>query len=193
MKYGAKMLQWAPFAETDPESADALPKYGTPVNLGALNRVSESPTFSEAKGNGDNALKVYVSEFVEATLAVEVTELSNANAAALTGATIAEDTGKDLQFGAEDNAPYGGLSFYINKALDDGTKVYQGVFYPKVKATMQGEEYTTKGQTITLTNSRLQFKSAPCKAGPWKILSDNLATEAAAAAWVNEKVKKAET
>ena len=59
MKYGAKMLQWAPFAQSDPEPAGALPKYGTPVNLGALNKVTDSPTFNEAKGYGDNALKVH--------------------------------------------------------------------------------------------------------------------------------------
>lgn len=189
MKYGAKMLQWAPFAKTNPEPEDSLPNYGTPVNLGALNKVSDSPSFNEAKGYGDNALKVYVNEFKESDVSVEVLELSNENASAISGASIDTEGGKDLHFNMEDNAPYGGLGFYINKALDNGSKVYQGVFYPKVKAAMQGEEYSTKGDSITLANSKLKFTASACNTGDWKILSDNLSTEKEAADWVNGKVK----
>ena len=40
MQYGAKMIQWAPFAANDPETVSAPPKLGTPANLGALNKVT---------------------------------------------------------------------------------------------------------------------------------------------------------
>ena len=142
MKYGAKMAQWAPFAATNPEPASALPNYGEPINLGSLNKVTDSPSFNEGKGYGDNA-------------------------------------------------PYGGLGFYITKMLDGNVRKHQGVFYPKVKATMQGEEYATKGESITLSNSKLHFVAAPCNTGDWKILSEDMDSETAAAAWVNGKVKKA--
>ena len=37
MEYGAKMIQWAPFASSNPEPDSSVPHFGTPVNLGALN------------------------------------------------------------------------------------------------------------------------------------------------------------
>lgn len=183
MKYGAKRLQWGKITA---EEANSMPTYAAAVNLGALNRVADTPSFNEAKGYGDNALKVHVNEFREAGLDVEVTELSNENAATLLGASI-EAEGQDLKFGTEDNAPYGGIGFYINKMLDDNTKVYQGIFYPRVKAAMQGEEYSTKGENIALSNSRLRFTATACNTGDWKILSPNFETEAAASEWVDSK------
>lgn len=191
MKYGAKMAQWAPFAATNPEPASALPNYGEPINLGSLNKVTDSPSFNEGKGYGDNALKVYVSEFKECSIDMEVTELANSAASAVLGATLDSDDAADLHFGSSDNAPYGGLGFYITKMLDGNVRKHQGVFYPKVKATMQGEEYATKGESITLANSKLHFVAAPCNTGDWKILSEDMDSETAAAAWVNGKVKKA--
>ena len=191
MQYGAKMLQWAPFAESDPEPAGALPKYGTPMNLGALNKVTDSPTFNETKGYGDNALKVHVVEFKEAGIDVEVNELANAAASALFGATLEAEEGQDLHFGAEDNPPYGGLAFYINKMLEGNVKVYQGLYYPKVKASVQGAEYSTKGESITLTNSKIHFLASACNSGDWQIKSKDFTTEAEAVSWVNEKIKAA--
>ena len=189
MKYGAKKLQWAPFATSDPEPAGALPKYGTPMNLGALNKVTDSPTYNEAKGYGDNALKVYVTEFKECGIDVEVNELANAAASAISGATLEAEDGQDLHFGAEDNPPYGGLAFYINKMLEGNVKVYQGIYYPKVKASVQGEEYSTKGESITLANSKIRFLASACNSGDWKILSKDFETETEAASWVDEKIK----
>lgn len=189
MKYGAKMLQWAPFAETNAEPADALPNYGTPLNLGELNKVSDSPAFVEGEAYGDNALGRYVSEFQKVPIDVEILDITNAAASKVLGATLEETDDKNLIFGANDNAPYGCLGFYVNELLKGNRKVYRGIFYPKVKATMQGEEYTTKGSSITLTNSKLRFVGVACNDGSWKIQSDDLATEAEAVAWVNKMVK----
>ena len=189
MKYGAKMAQWAPFATSDPEPAGALPKDGTPMNLGALNKVTESPTYNEAKGYGDNALKVHVTEFKEALIDAEVNDLTNTVASAIFGATLEDETGQSLHFGAEDNPPYGGLAFYINKLLDGNVKTYQGIYYPKLKASIQGEEYSTKGESITLSNSKIRFLASTCNSGDWKIMSKDFTSEAEAASWVNEQIK----
>ena len=137
-QYGAKMLQWAPFAATNPEPADSLPNYGTPMNLGALQSVAETLNFSEGEARGDDVRKIYIKEFVDGSLAVGVLELANATASAITGATIdSTQNAKDIHFSANDNAPYGCLGFYISCMKDDGTKYYKGIFYPKVKASMK--------------------------------------------------------
>lgn len=191
MKYGAKMLQWAPFAAENAEPAGALPNYGTPINLGELNKVTDNPVFNEAKAFGNNALARYVAEFKEVSIDVEILDMTNTHAAAVLGASIPEGEGQDLHFGAEDNPPYGGLGFYVNELLPGNKKAYKGVFYPKVKATMQGAEYSTKGDSITLTGCKLHFLGAICSNGDWKLESDYFDTEAEAAEWVNNKVKAA--
>ena len=101
--------------------------------------------------------------------------------AAIVGATVAESG--DLSFGAEDAPPYGGYAFYINKMLDNGNKVYQGVYYPKTKAVIQGDEYSTKGDSITLASSKLQMMASACNSGEWKVMSKDFTSEAEADAW----------
>lgn len=186
MKYGAKGILWAPFAAENPEPDNALPNYGTAVTLGSLNKLTDSPSFNEAKGYGDNAQQVYVNEFKENPIDIEVTSLPVATAAAVVGASV-EETSRDSHFNTEDNAPYGGLAFHVNKMLDGNRKVYQGVFYPKVKASMQGEEYNTKGDNITLANDKLHFLGTAANNGDWKITSDEFQSEAEAKAWVTAR------
>lgn len=187
-KYGAKYIQFAPFSATSPdESADAFPKYGDPVNLGALNKLTDNPTLNEAKAYGDNATQEHALEFKECPIDIEVTELPMAAAQVVLGNETNEDN--DQHFKSEDNAPYGGLAFYCNKLINNAKK-YQGIYYPKVKAQVQGEEYNTKGDSISFANDKLHFLAVTAKNGEWKVKSALLDSESAAKAWVDGKVKK---
>ena len=185
MKYGAKKLMWAPFAAENAEPENARPSYGAARNLGELNRVSDSPSFKEAKAYGDNGLARYVNEFKEVGVDVTILDMTHADASAVMGATLPEGENSALSFGAEDNAPYGGLAFYVNELLKGNVKKYKGIFYPKVKASMQGEEYSTKGDSITLTGKNLRFLGTACNSGEWKVESPYFATAAEAEAWVD--------
>lgn len=185
MDYGAKYIRWAPFAETNPEPDGQLPDYGEAVSLGSLNKVTETPAFNEAKGYGDNSLKVYVNKFKEATLAVEVTEIPRDAMSAVSGSEIETGEKKNMWFGDNDKPPYGGLSFYVNMLLDDGRDVCRGLFYPKVKAMLQGGEYNTNGDNITLSTGKLQFTASSCKLGKWRCYSVDFETEDEAKAWVD--------
>lgn len=191
--YGAKYLQWAPFAEISPDiDASAFPKYGTPMNLGPLVQVTDTITYAEAKNYGDNELQETASEFQELGLDAEITELPIDAAAAIYGATKTE--AGDLEFGDSDDAPWGGLAFYTNKQAKIGgvqKKFFQGVFYPKLKASRQGTTYTTKGQSITFSNGKIRFTGTVCAKGKFQVLSANLETEAAAKAWVDALIKAA--
>lgn len=191
-QYGAKMLQWAPFAATNPEPADALPNYGTPINLGALMSVGETLNFSEVEARADDARKIYIKEFVDGSLAVGVLELTNETASAVTGATLDTTEGaKDIHFSANDNPPYGGLGFYISCMKAGGEKYYKGIFYPKVKSSLDGRTYNTKQKTIVLDSPKLTFAVDACANGEYRIESEELSSETAAATWVNGKVKAA--
>lgn len=185
MEYGAKHIRWAPFAETDPEPDGKLPQYGTAVSLGSLNKVTDTPTFNEAKGYGDNALKVYVNKFKEATIAVEVTAIPRDVMSAVSGAEIEKGDKKNMWFGDNDKPPYGGMGFYVNMILDDNRDVCRGIFYPKVKAMLQGAEYNTNGENITLATGKLQFTASSCKIGKWRCYSVDFDTEDGASAWVD--------
>ena len=188
MKYGAKMLMWAPFGKENPEPENSLPSYGTAKQLGELNKVSDNPQYSQAKAYGDNGLARYVNEFKEVTVDVEILDMANETASEVMGAAIETGDDKDLIFNAEDNAPYGGLAFYISELLEDNVKRYKGIFYPKVKASMQGKEYTTKGESITLTGEKLHFLGSAAKNGDWKKESPYFSSEDEAAAWVKKKL-----
>ena len=185
-QYGAKMLQWAPFAASNPEPEDSLPNYGTPMNLGGLMSVAETLNFS------DDVRKIYIKEFTDGSLAVGILEMSNEVAHAITGATLdSSGSAKDIHFSASDNPPYGCLGFYTTNAKADGTKYYKGIFYPKVKASLDGRTYNTKQKTIVLNSPTLTFAVDAAANGEYRIESEELSTESAAKAWVNGKVKAA--
>lgn len=180
-KYGAKYIKFAPFSGNEPDAA--LPTYGASVGLSELVKVTDSPTYNTTKLPGDNKIVEDVTEFKEAGIDVEITELSNSVSAVVFGANNASD----LEFGTEDTAPYGGIAFYINKMIHN-VKYYQGVFYPKCKATVQGEEFATKGDNITLSGGKLKFASYAPNYGKWKIKSQDFTTEAQTKAWVDAKI-----
>ena len=192
-QYGAKMLQWAPFAATNPEPADALPNYGTPINLGELMSVAETLNFSEVEARADDVRKIYLREFTDGSLTVGILELSDTTAAAITGATIAADGDdpKDIAFGSNDTSPYGGMAFYTTNIKSSGAKYWKGIWYPKVKASINGRTYNTKKKTIVLDSPQLTFSVDACESGQYKIESGELSTEAAAKAWVSAKIKAA--
>lgn len=189
-RYGAKFPMFAPFAETNAESSSAYPTYGTAVTLAELVAFTDSPNFTDVKLYGDDRIVENVVEFKDGTADMEITELSNANALVVFGAsnpTGATANSTDVMFGAGDVAPYGGLAFYVAKLINN-VKTYQGIYYPKVKAIMQGATYNTKGDNITFTTDKLKFNLYAPSYDKWKVLSDNLSTETEAADWVKGKL-----
>ena len=87
----------------------------------------------------------------------------------------------------EDAAPYGGLGFVSCKMVS-GVRSYVGVYYPKVKAALQGEDYETKGENITFVNGKMKFKAARAANGKWKVISAGKTSPELAKAWVDQKL-----
>lgn len=187
--YGAKYIKFAPL-KTEP--TDAIPTYENAVQIAELQKLTDNPTYSEGKQYGDDRLVEYVSEFSEADVDVEVTDLDNKLQSTILGAALSGsgDT-EELAFGSSDKAPYGGLGAVICRMRND-VRSFQGILYTKVKASMQGEEFTTKGDGgITFTGGKLKFKATEPKYGKWKIKSAMFPTMEAAKAWVDEKLPSA--
>ena len=187
MDYGAKGLKWAPFAAEDAEPAGALPNYGASIDLGELIAVSDSPQFAEATASGDNAVNRTINRFTRNNVSAEVSEFSAEAAAAIFGAGIAADTrtgpAKNLHFNDADNPPYGGMAFYVTSREKGDVDKHYGVFYPKLKAVVQGKTYSTTGESITLNSDKANFTGLRCNSGDWKIVSELFDTEEEAADW----------
>ena len=184
MEYGAKNIR---IGKITAEPANAMPTYDKAMLLGELNQLADNPSFAEAKAAGDNnALARYIKQFTQATVDVTVLDITNEVASMVLGATIESgSTQKGLSFSGNDVAPYVGLGFYTSNLLAENVVRYKAIFYPRCKASMQGKTYDTKGDSITLSNSKLQFTASVCNKGArWKMESEFLETEAAAEAWL---------
>lgn len=184
MEYGAKNIR---IGKITAEPANAMPTYDKAMLLGELNQLADNPSFAEAKAAGDNnALARYIKQFTQATVDVTVLDITNEVASMVLGATIESgSTQKGLSFSGNDVAPYVGLGFYTTNLLAENVVRYKAIFYPRCKASMQGKNYDTKGDSITLSNSKLQFTASVCNKGArWKMESEFLETEAAAEAWL---------
>ena len=184
MEYGAKNIR---VGKITAEAANAMPTYDKAMLLGELNQLADNPSFAEAKAAGDNnALARYIKQFTQATVDVTVLDITNEVASMVLGAKIESgSTQKGLSFSGNDVAPYVGLGFYTTNLLAENVVRYKAIFYPRCKASMQGKTYDTKGDSITLSKSKLQFTASVCnKDARWKMESEFLETEAAAEAWL---------
>lgn len=186
-KYGAQYLQWAPIqSDADPTK---LPTYDSALNLGRLQKVTDSPNYMEAKAAGDDATREVVKEISDANVDVEILELLNEVAEKIFGAKIDEE--EDLHHKIDDNGPPGGMAFYSTRMIDK-QKRFKGIFYPCLQAAMVGEEYETKGGagggSISLTGGKLSFIATGTESRDWKIESKLFDKEADAKAWVDAKL-----
>ena len=184
-RYGAKYIRWAPFAEQNPEPAGAFPSYGTAIGLAEMQKVSDNPNFAEGTQYGDDGLQEYMNEFRDADVDIEVTDLPVDIEKPVLGVTHTAKTGSIVCVNVADTPPYGGVGF-VSCIIRKNVRKYQAIIYPKAKAAMQGDEYVTKGESLTLSGGKLKFKIAACETGDWKLKSTYQETEAAAKALVDD-------
>ena len=185
-RYGAKCLQFAPFSGVEPTSA--LPTYGAAVGMSELVNVNDNPEYNTAEQWGDDKLCLEVAEFKKSDVEVECTEISVSMYQGIYGAKQ-NSQNNDTEFGGDDTPPYGGLTFYsVNLNRTTKKKEYIGVFYPKLRGVMQGENYKSKGDSISIENGKVKFTAYEPNYGKWKILSPVFQNEADAKAWCDAKL-----
>lgn len=181
-KYGARYSRWAPWAK-DFEDTDAtkLPTCGKAVDIGQLNKVTESLNFSEGSLPGDDQIVLYEKTFKDGTLDVESVYMAVADAAAMLGAK--SDAKNGLAHGDDDIPPYGSYGC-ITHHLSKAKHYFQAIFYPKVKANPTAETYETRGDNINFATDKMNFhvESPACR--KYKIVKD-FETEAEAKAYID--------
>lgn len=152
--FGAEYIVFAEFdgAETTTEAVE----YGTVTNLGPLMTANLTLAEANAAIHGDNKAQEDVNDITGGDIAAELTDCSKENAAKILGATY-DATNKQVEYGDEDVAPWGGLG-YIKNIMRGGVVYYEPHFYAKVKASRTTDNATTKGDSLTFTSWPVNFK-----------------------------------
>lgn len=179
MRYGAKHAMWAPFLGDEPETG--MPKYGPAVSLGGVNESNDTLNFAEASAYADNAQKIKIKEFANGTIASKMLHLLFSIGSQILG-TDADDA-EGRSYGEDDSAPYGGYGFFCSRMDANKKRYHEVVFYPKVQGSVEGSNYKTKEDQITLEYDSLAFDILCPNCGKYKI-EKRFTTEAAAIAYL---------
>ncbi len=183
--FGAKYPYFCPVAE-EPEGA--LPTYkGDPVRIGRLIKADLTVTLASGKLFADDELAENVDEFVSGSIAVEIDDMEDEVASMVYGAEVKEKT---VHYNVKDDPPVGGFG-YVKKLMRRKKTLYKGYFYPLVKAALGNDTAQTKTDSITFGTNATTFTVFACENGDWR-LTEELATEAEAAAWLKAQFKTAE-
>jgi len=186
-QFGAKKPRWAP-VQTQPDGT--LPTYDAAkkIVLGRLVKADLSPKIATGELYADDGLAERIDEFSSGSLVLGTDDLTDANAAAIYGATLDADS-KELSNGVSDTPPYGGVTYY-KTIIRNGERIYKGVYLPLVKAAVGNDSAATKGSSITFGTTDNAFTVFKCNSGKWRIQKEFTGTgaEAACDAWCADKL-----
>ena len=186
-QYGAKRPRWAPVA-TQPDASLPTYTYSDVVTIGKLVKADLTVTNASGELYADDALAERVDMFASGSLALETDDLTDANAAAIYGASLDADS-SELTNKDSDNAPYGGIAYY-KVLMRNGAKVYKGVFLPLVKAAVGNDSSPTKGNAITFGTTATSFTIFRCNSAAWRLTKEFTgdSAEADCIAWCDTKL-----
>lgn len=174
------------YAKVTAETDTALPTYGTPSAFSEFIKVTENLQKAETQFYSDDAMSENVSEFKYCELTYDNKGLSDSVIGDIYGVNVDSSTG-EVTYGGDDTPPYIGFGFY-RSLMDNGVKYYEGIFYPKVKASLVGAAYETRGENVNLSGDSTSMIAYQCKdtKKTWKI-TDMFATAAEAENWIKKK------
>lgn len=179
---GATMPMWAHVKE---DTTGKLPTYETSIDFSEFVKVTENLNVAETQYYSNDALSENVSEFKYCELTYDNKGLTNELIVAILGATKGSDD--EIIYGGDNAPPMGGFGFY-RTIMDKGVKYYEGIFYPKVKASLGNSTYDTKGDGVTLAGDSTKLIAYQCtdEQKTWKV-TKMFGTDTEALAWVKGK------
>lgn len=181
--FGAKYPYFNPAAE-EPEGK--LPVYTKPepVRIGRLVKADLTVNLASGKLFADDGLAESVDEFSSGSIAMETDDMEDPVAAEVYGCEVVD---KEVHYNVADDPPAGGLA-YFKKLMRRKKVLYKGYFYPLVKAALGNDTAQTKTDSITFGTNSTTFTVFTCETGDWRFTKE-FPTEAAAIAWIKEKLK----
>lgn len=176
------------FALITQENKGNFPTYDEPEEFSELVSVTEALEFAEGNFFSNNRRSENARVFKSGTLTYANKGLSPYVISKIYGSKLSEEG--QLTYGANDKAPRIGFGFY-REMEDNGVPYFEGVYYPAVKASIEGETDNTRGDNITYagdTTTMAIFALDDADAS-WKI-TEIFASAEEAKAWVLEKLGK---
>lgn len=161
---GASKPYWA---KLKAEADNSLPTYETGMAFSEFIKLTENLSMAEAEFYSNDALSENANEFKNCELTYESKGLSDEIMAAIYGMDYTDGV---LTYGGDDEEPMGGFGYY-RTIMDKGVKYYEGVFYPKVKASLGNDTTDTKGDSITFAGATTRMIAYQCKDAKktWKV------------------------
>lgn len=163
-----------------------FPTYGTPEAFSEFVSLTEALEFAESAFYSNNRLSESARIFKKGTLTYGNKGLSPATIAKIYGSALSEEG--ELTYGANDVAPRMGFGYY-REMEDNGARYFEGVYYPCVKANVEGESDNTRGENITYAgdSTTMEVYALDDAAGTWK-QTEIFATAEEAESWVLTKL-----
>lgn len=165
MRYGAKHALWAPFVGEEPENA--MPTYGEACDFGGINESNETLNFGSAAAYSNNQKNYEIRDFTSGTIAAKALDQPIAVASQILGTATDEDGGQS--FGGDDEQPFGAYGFFCSRIDANKKKYHEVIFYPKVQGYIEGSNYKTKEDGITLEYDSVSFNIYQANCGKYKI------------------------
>lgn len=182
-KMGANKPYFAPITK---ENQNTFPTYGTAEEFSEFVSLTEALEFAEASFYSNNRKSESSRAFKSGRLTYGNKGLSPDTIAKIYGAKLAESG--ELSYGANNAAPRIGFGFF-RELEDNGVRYYEGVYYPAVKASMEGETDNTRGDNITYEGNTtvMEIYALGDIDATWKV-TEIFATADEAEAWVKGKL-----
>lgn len=175
--YGCKRPMFVPIDTTATPVKGELPTYDyeNRVIVGHLVQTNETINRADVALWGDNKRVEHYNPFTDGQLDVDLDDIRPDVVAGVFGYDL-EDTNKVVTYSSEDEAPWGCYSFLntIQRTADNGvvSKIYKGMFYPKVKGTLQGTNSSTKTDTINFQTQKIIFAVDEADNKQWCITAE---------------------
>lgn len=139
----------------------------------------------------DDGAAESMSGFSSANLTLTIDDLSIADAGLIFGITvdtISTPDGTGIAFDDDTNPPYLGYGIIVPK-VKGGVRRWMALFLPKIKFTLPGDTYQTKGEKVSFGTSELTATVVrdDTTKHQWRYLAD-FATEALAETWIKSKL-----
>lgn len=165
MRYGAKNPMWALLTEEGTTSA--VPTYEEAIQLDKLSQVDDKLTLTNTSAYGSDEKAVEITEFTSGSVDVSLLNMDEAVVSKMHGVQTGKTGG--LNYKSDDLAPFGAFGFTTSCMDGSGSRYYEAVFYPKLKAKPTDKTYNTKGENVTLSLDNASFTMYQAACGTYKV------------------------